>query len=176
MNNFEIALQKTLKWEGGYQAHSNDPGNFNSAGELIGTNFGISAPVLEAYMATRPTKEDMQNLSLKTAAEIYRRDYWSAIRGDDIQDADLAALLFDMAVNHGPASALRTVQRAIGVKHDGKIGPVTIAALNSAQARSLITKVIDERIKLYQRIIARRPAMKVFSPGWIKRALSFSPK
>lgn len=176
MDNFQYALEKTLRWEGGYQDNPNDPGNFNSAGVNIGTNMGISAPVLEAYMGTRPTREDMLTLSHDTAAEIYRRDYWSAVRAGEIINSDLAALIFDMAVNHGPASAVRAAQRAVGVKADGVMGPITLAALNRGNPARIIAAMVDARLNLYRQIVNRKPNMQVFYKGWVKRALSFGPK
>lgn len=176
MEAFEYALQKTLKFEGGYQDNPNDPGNFNSAGVNIGTNMGISAPALERYLGRVPTREDMLQLAHETAAEIYRRDYWNAVRAGEIINPDLAALLFDMAVNHGPASAVRTAQRAVGVKADGRMGPVTLAALNRGNAGRIIAAIVDARANLYRGIVERKPKMQVFYKGWVKRALSFSGK
>lgn len=176
MDNFQYALEKTFRWEGGYQDNPNDPGNFNSAGVNIGTNLGISAPVLEKHLGRVPTREDMLTLSHDIAAEIYRRDYWKAVRAGEILNRDLAALLFDMAVNHGPRSAIRTAQRAVGTKADGKMGPVTLAALNRGNPARIIAAMVDARVNLYRQIVNRRPNMQVFYKGWLKRALSFSPK
>lgn len=176
MENFDYALEKTLRFEGGYQDSLNDPGNFNSAGVNVGTNMGISAPALEAYMGTRPTREDMLSLTHDIAAEIYRRDYWNAVKAGEILNRDLAALLFDMAVNHGPRSAVRTAQRAAGTRADGKMGPVTLAALNRGNPARIIAAIVDARVNLYRQIVKRRPNMQMFYKGWIQRALSFLPK
>lgn len=175
MEAFEYALQKTLKFEGGYQDDPNDPGNFNSAGANIGTNLGISAPVLERYLGRVPTREDMLSLKHETAAEIYRWDYWNAVRAGEILNRDLAALLFDMAVNHGSRSSTRTAQRAVGTKADGKMGPITLAALNRANPARIIAAIVDARVNLYRQIVNRRPNMQMFYQGWVKRALSFLP-
>lgn len=176
MDNYQYALEKTLRWEGGYQDSPNDPGNFNSAGENIGTNLGISAPVLETYLGRRPTRRDMLSLTHETAGEIYRRYYWQEIRAGEILNADLAALLFDMAVNHGPRSAVRIAQRIVKVKADGRMGPITLGALNRANPSRTIILIVEARVNLYRRITERRPNMQMFYQGWIKRALSFTPK
>ena len=175
MGNFQTALTQTLAHEGGYQANPNDPGNYNSRGELVGTNWGISAPRLEKHLGRPPTAEDMKSLPIGLAAEIYR-DYWTAIRGDEIESARVAGLLFDMAVNHGPRSAIRLAQRVAGVKADGKIGPVTLAAINAKGEAEMVGRLIGERIGLYRAIIRRRPNMAVFLRGWIRRAESFLGK
>lgn len=172
MADFIFALEKTLQWEGGYQDSPADPGNYNSLKDRIGTNLGISAPVLEAHIGRVPTRADMLSLTKDTAAEIYIK-YWRAVRAGEIRHDRLAALLFDMAVNHGPASAVRVAQRAVGAKPDGKMGPVTIGLLNRKPERETIEKIVSARVVLYRAIAKRSPAMRIFLRGWEKRALSF---
>lgn len=172
MDNFDYALQKTLRWEGGYQADKRDKGNYNSLGQLVGTNMGISAPALETHIGHPPTVEEMKALTPETAAEIYRQ-YWQAVKAGQIINPDLAALLFDMAVNHGPRSAVRIAQRAIGLKPDGKMGPVTLAALNRGKPVWFIELIIAERVNVYRALIARNASLKAFYSGWINRANSF---
>ena len=175
MSKFQTALTQTLAHEGGYQTNPNDPGNYNSRGELVGTNWGISAPRLEKHTGKPPTAEEMKALPIGVAAQIYR-SYWEAIRGDEIENPKVAALLFDMAVNHGPRSAARLVQRIVGLKTDGKIGPMTLAAINAKGEAEMVGRLIGERIGLYRAIIRRRPNMAVFLRGWIRRAESFLGK
>lgn len=174
MADFIFALEKTLRWEGGYQDSPADPGNYNSVKDRIGTNLGISAPVLEKHIGRVPSREDMLSLSKDTAAEIYIQ-YWRAVRAGEIRDNRLAALIFDMAVNHGPASAVRVAQRAVGAKPDGKIGPVTLALLNRKSPEETIKKIVEARLALYAAISRRSPQMRIFLRGWERRAKSFLP-
>lgn len=174
MAEFQKALEHTLIWEGGYQRSSRDSGNYNSRRELIGTNYGISAPVLEAYMGRVPTVEDMRSLSMSVVNEIYRQ-YWDEVRASDVEDQAVAGLLFDMAVNHGPRSASRLVQHLVGVKTDGIIGPVSIKAINESDPEDLLRRMVESRRSLYASIVARRPEALVFAKGWERRALSFLP-
>jgi len=78
----------TVGEEGGYVNDPRDPG-----GE---TKYGISK---RAY-----PDEDIQNLSLERAKELYRRDYWDAL-GLDGSPWNIAYPLFDCAVNQGPGYA-----------------------------------------------------------------------
>ena len=72
MASFQI-FQATLKTiEGGYQAIVADNGNYNSLGQLIGTNHGISAIALEEYLGRVPSVSDMKNLSYSTALIIFK--------------------------------------------------------------------------------------------------------
>ena len=51
--DFNTAQNLVKKFEGGYSNDKRDPGNYTGAkigvGKLIGTNWGISAPVLVVY-------------------------------------------------------------------------------------------------------------------------------
>jgi lysozyme family protein len=54
---------------------------------------------------------DIENLTLETAREIYRRDYWNVCNCDTISDGfDL--LVFDTAVNQGTSLAKRIFEEA----------------------------------------------------------------
>jgi lysozyme family protein len=99
---FEIALEFTLKWEGGYTNHPSDPGNWTGgrmgAGTLKGTNYGISA-------ASFPSL-DIKNLTLEEVAKIYREKYWVPVAEAGVPfPASMA--VFDFAVNSGVSRALR---------------------------------------------------------------------
>lgn len=85
--------------EGGFQDDPNDPGNYAN-GKLVGTKYGISA---RAY-----PQEDIRNLSLNRAVEIYRNDYLSKLPA--ISNLNLLYQVLDMAINAGPGTALRLLK------------------------------------------------------------------
>jgi lysozyme family protein len=87
---FKFALNNTLSLEGGL--NKND-----KVGGL--TKYGISQ---KAY-----PKLDIAKLTPANAKEIYKRDYWEKIGGDELaaRDPKLAALVFDTAVQHGVQGA-----------------------------------------------------------------------
>lgn len=63
---------------------------------------------------------------------IYKRQYWDkAGRGLPV---GLDYAVFDYAVNSGPAQAARDLQRVLGVKPDGIIGAMTLAAAQKRPA------------------------------------------
>ena len=107
--SFEKA-QKLIKLaEAGYSDDRGDNGNYiNVRGgrRFIGTNHGISAPILANYFKRLGikrliTKEDMMNLSYKTALKIYKKDYWDRQHLGEIQDQNVANLIYDGCVNQG---------------------------------------------------------------------------
>ncbi len=146
--SFEVAINRLLAHEGGYIWHKSDPG-----GE---TNWGISK---RAY-----PKINIKTLTRDQAAAIYRRDYWNAVKGDELPPA-VAFQAFDSAVNHGQGQAIRWLQRAVGVADDGKFGPVTLGAVKCANAADLILKFNAERLLFYCNL----STFGTFGKGWVRR-------
>lgn len=109
--SWEKAIAFVLSYEGGYVNDPNDSG-----GE---TNFGISK---KAYPSV-----DIKALTVDEAKDIYKRDYWNAISGDELP-GNMAFAAFDCAVNQGVGPAIKLLQIAVGVEVDGKIGPKTVGA------------------------------------------------
>jgi lysozyme family protein len=159
---YEGAFAVVVGHEGGFSGEPADPGNWTGGrvgqGELRGTKFGISA-------AAYPTL-DIANLQLADAQAIYRRDYWDRIHGDALPPA-LALLVFDAAVNNGCTRAVHWLQAALGVKQDGRIGPVTIAAVAAlaGNGAALCAEFQAQRLTF----MASLPTWSVFGLGWARR-------
>jgi lysozyme family protein len=147
---FDLALALLLRHEGGYGNDPNDPG-----GE---TKFGISK---RAYPSL-----DIRALTEAEAAAIYRRDYWDALRCDALPPA-LAVCLFDCAVNQGEGAAVRLLQRALGAKEDGVLGPATLRLGQAAQP-SQIDDFMARRAKRY----AEHPRVSIYGLGWFRRLMA----
>ena len=116
MGMFDYFIERVLTHEGGYVNDPRDPGQE--------TRWGISK---RSYPAV-----DIRNLTRAQAIDIYRRDFWQRVRGDELP-REFAFQALDAAVNHGIGNAVRWMQRAAGVADDGVIGPVTLAAVQRAQ-------------------------------------------
>lgn len=147
---FRKAVALILKHEGGYVHDKNDPG-----GE---TNFGISK---RAYPA-----ENIAALTVERAKELYYRDYWLPVRGDDLPPA-LALVTFDMAVNAGVGTAVKLLQRALGVTADGVLGPVTLAKAGAAVGLDVAVRASRHRIQYY----AALPGWQHYAASWTQRTL-----
>lgn len=168
MANFNIAYQYVEAAEGGYQDYATDPGNFNSLGQLVGTNWGISAPVYEDWIGRPPTRQDMEGMSKEEARQIYRSKYWDRIRGDEIHSQEVANVFLDGHVNHG-RSGIRMMQKVVNVDQDGVVGPITLAAINSRPPDSVVRQYIQERENLYYWLAENREGMAMFLNGWLNR-------
>lgn len=153
---FHQALAVVLRHEGGYVDHPADPGG--------ATKFGITLSTLSRWRGKAVTKAEVRALGRDEAAAIYRAGYWDPVRGDDLPaGVDLA--LFDFAVNSGPSRAVSTLQDVLGVKTDGRIGPLTMAALKSQDAGALVTALCSQR----QAFLRRLATFPVFGKGWTRR-------
>ena len=110
------------------------------------------------------TKAEVRQLSRTEAAQIYRRNYWNTVRGDDLP-AGVDAAVFDHAVNSGPGAAARMLQASLGVKADGAIGRTTLAALGVAEPQALIRELMRRRRGFLQRL----KTFAIFGRGWTRR-------
>lgn len=171
MANFQIAYNLVAAAEGGYQQHPADTGNYNSLGQLVGTNWGVSATKYEDIIGRPPTVADMRNLTATQAREIFRRDEWTKIKGDDIISQAVANIFFDGAVNHG--RGIHLMQEVLGVHQDGIVGPQTLAAINTADPARLYLAYKERRRQYYYWLVDWRPANSAFLDGWLARLDDF---
>lgn len=156
MADFKKAKERVLKLEGGYQAHPDDNGNYNSRGELVGTKYGIAAKTYEAVTGVIPTVQVMKNLSLIKAESIYKKLFWDKVGGDHLKNQAVAEIVFDHAINAGPWRAIKMAQAVLNqffktkLLLDGAIGPKTIAAINDASSATFHDKYKWMREKYYR--------------------------
>ena len=150
--DFKAALKRVLKHEGGYV---NDPRD--TGGE---TNYGITKTTARSYGYTG----SMKDIPMDVVERIYKAMFWDAMSCDNFEFA-IAFHMFDAAVNHGLLNARRILQRAVSVKDDGVIGPVSLAAIRAQPIFSLINLFNSERIAFYTRI----PNFNIYGKGWMNR-------
>lgn len=151
---FKKAIEVILKHEGGYINHPNDPG-----GE---TKYGISKRAFP--------NEDIKNLTIERAKEIYLKKYWEPLNLCLIHDENLALHLFDHAVNAGTKTAVKMLQRIVKTSEDGIMGPITANAANKDKCS--LDKYIRARYTHYYKIAEQNPKLNVFLKGWMKRVES----
>lgn len=154
--NFDDALAAVLEHEGGFVNHPKDPGGM--------TNLGVTKRVWEAWVGKTVSEADMRALTPALVAPMYRKQYWDAVKGDELPSG-LDYLMFDFAINAGVSRAIRTMQRAIGTTPDGAIGPKTMQALRDADPDALIDKFSAEKEAFYRSL----PTFATFGKGWLRR-------
>jgi lysozyme family protein len=155
MNYPEIFLKIIkiiLKNEGGYSDVASDNG-----GE---TRYGISH---RAY----PTL-DIKNLTIGQAIDIYYNDYWLPMNLEGIREDELILQLFDFGVNVGPRTAIKTLQRLVGVSDDGHIGNITLKAINEFNG-DIIEEFKRRRKLFYVTLVQKDESQRVNLRGWLNR-------
>ena len=162
--------------EGAYASHPADRGG--------PTKYGITEAVARAHGYSGA----MRDLPRDEAAAIYKRLYWLRPRFDHVakKSRAIAAELFDTGVNMGPAVAATFLQRALSALNrdrsdypdlvpDGRIGPATLAALDSFfelrgrdGGETVLLRALDAlQGERYIRLAERRPANEAFLYGWL---------
>jgi len=154
--NFERALAIVLRHEGGFVNHPNDPGGM--------TNNGITKKVYDAYMEKVTTEQEMRDMPENHVAEIYRRQYWDRVNADSLASG-LDLSVFDWAVNSGCGRAVKALQKCVGVKQDGGLGPITLKSVNEHDAEELIEMMSVERETFYRKL----KTFEHFGKGWLRR-------
>lgn len=159
MSDFNLAIDRILKNEGGYDNDADDPG-----GE---TNYGICK---RSYPHV-----DIKNLTVEGAKEIYRRDFWDANELGKITSQVVATKVFDMCVNMGSHRGIELLQQAIdmlgeSVNEDGKMGPVTIMAVNRLEGEKVHLALQQVCRNFYNDLASRHPKLRKFLKGWLIRA------
>ena len=173
MASFTQAYNLVADAEGGYQQYSQDSGNYNSLGQLVGTNWGISAPVYETYLGYPPSSDDMRSMTKSTAKAIYKSRFWDSILGDQIRNQSVANILFDGHVNHG-RHGIRIAQRVLGVDDDAVVGPITLKALNNANPTQFVRDYAQARKDFYRYLASSNPSQQIFLNGWLNRLKMFT--
>ncbi len=160
--NFRTALTKVLVHEGGYVNNPKDPGG--------ATNQGVIQRTYDAYRDSKKLpRRSVKSLTAQERDDIYRKQYWDAVRGDELPDG-IDYVLFDGAVNSGPKQSIKWFQRALRPTYsgliDGVLGIGTLAAVEAiANHDALIDRILDRRLA-YLESLKHWPT---FKNGWTSR-------
>ena len=153
---WQKAFEFTIGSEGGLVDNRNDPGGL--------TKYGICK---RDY-----PNEDIKNLTIERAKEIYYKNYWLPSNSQQLIDLGfplMSLCLFDCAINCGCKTSKILLQKAIGVEADGLIGKKTIEVIKLYKDLELVEKYSDERLKYYDLISLKNKKLEIFKNGWRNR-------
>lgn len=156
--NFAKCLPLLFDHEGGYSNDAHDPGG--------PTKWGITHIDLAAWLGRKVTTQDVKNISQDLAAKIYKAKYWTTVHGDDLPSG-VDYMVFDYGVNSGNSRSAKALQKIVGVKVDGIIGGITLAAVNRADPIDVINKLAAQRLGFLQRL----RTWIYFGKGWNRRVV-----
>ncbi len=167
MDDFELALKFTLKWEGGYVHHPRDPGG--------PTNKGITQRTYDEFRDEKKLpRRSVAQLTDEECKEIYREKYWKFVAFVTKPEWRLFRIAaFDTAVNFGTSGFTWLWQRALGIKADGIWGPITTGSTATrikfqGDLRSAVS-LACERIRYRGHVVYKDNGQKVFLNGWLNR-------
>lgn len=164
MAKSDVLVPFIRKWEGGFV---NDPNDLGGA-----TNKGVTFATYKKWRKMKglpePSIADLKKLKEGEWKEIFQTMYWDSFLGDEIDNQNIANICVDWYWMSG-TTAIRRVQRLVGAKADGVVGPKTIACINSKSPLPLFGMIKNDRKVYYEEICAARPANKKFLRGWLNR-------
>lgn len=166
MSEFDRAVNRVLKREGGYVNHPHDRG--------AATNYGITQ---RAYTMWRNDHGlgymDVKHITHSEVRAIYLDRYWRPSCCDELPEA-VREIHFDSAVNHGVRRAALLLQEAAQVDQDGHIGPQTLSACAAMAPAFLRARYMVARYRFYTEIVDRDRSQVAFIVGWLNRMKEFA--
>lgn len=185
MADVNLLLPFILKWEGGMV---NDPADRGGA-----TNKGVTLSTWRQHGYDKDGDGDIDVDDLRRLTDADVRDqvlkphYWDRWKADGIASQRVADMLVDWVWCSG-RHGIVIPQRTLGVKPDGIVGPVTLAAVNAADPARLVDdlykareaflrKLAADSVAAYERRIGRkstrteqlRHTQRRFLAGWLNR-------
>lgn len=129
------------------------------------TNFGVTIPMLSAYLRRPATEADIRALTVDTVAPLYLSLFYNAAHCNQCPNG-VDLMVFDEAVNEGQGHAIRHLQQALAITVDGAFGPKTLAALQAADPTDLIHAMHDANSAYYDSLASIYPEDE---KGWHAR-------
>ncbi len=173
-SDFNEAVAKTLKNEGGLSIDKDDPGGI--------TNYGISFKFLKANKIDLNNDglvngKDIQEMTIDEATTLYKQNFWNKFKIGLIGQRIIADKVFDLSVNVGGVVAIKLLQHAINlhlktpIAVDGMIGLHTLKSIAEVGQAQVLMGIKDCAIQYYQDLVKKHPHLEKYLAGWTLRAL-----
>jgi lysozyme family protein len=184
MADHENIVPFFIQWEGGT---SNDPkdsaSSFTCGVDRIHTNKGVTYKAWHGVFGDNNVDRFLE-MNEEDWGLIFKSKYWDAVQGDKIKHQSIADCLVSWAWGSGARTAVKQMQRVLGVTRDGIIGKQTLGAINKSNEKKLFRKCIIARESFFhyisnprnangQRARIRFTNNQRFTRGWIRRLRAF---
>lgn len=169
MSNEEIVKWVIDNFEG--HQFTDDPIDTGGA-----TKFGITLRTLQYYrriMTGNPnlivTKADVAKLTIDEAIKIGMSIFMIEPRIHELADWRLRLIVYDYNFHSG-VRAIKDLQRRVGAKADGEIGPQTLRLVNGIGNLILLAyQVLTVREEFMQELMDLKPSQRKYMFGWWRR-------
>ena len=177
----EQIIADIIKAEGGFIHHPNDIGG--------PTNMGITQETLSNWISRQASIDDVRNLTVKIATEIYMMEYYKKPKFN-LLHPKIQPIVVDASVLFGPRRAGKFIQKIANDINlagefgydtliiDGLIGEKTVIMVsNICFTKGLfalfINAYVEERIEYHRQRVAKRSDQQIFLNGWVNRSEKF---
>jgi lysozyme family protein len=174
MVDFSLAFQLMIANEGGYVNDPDDPGGETYKGiarKMYSKWDGWTTVDMLKRQPGFPSNLDKDAELQQDVLNFYRTVFWDPLKGDQMNNQEVANSIFDFAVNAGLSTSASLAQMVIGAKADGVIGPQSIASLNAFDPEHFLAAFTVAKIARYVNIVKKRPTSRKYFYGWVCRAL-----
>ncbi|HEY6021657.1 MAG TPA: glycosyl hydrolase 108 family protein [Candidatus Paceibacterota bacterium] len=158
--NYPACEKRVLAYEGSAYTdgvHPYDPGG--------PTRWGITIADARMYWKPGATPDDVKNMPVTVAMDIYKTKYWDKVRGDDLPSG-LDETVFDYGVNSGIGRSGKVLRRLCNLPTTTSVIDATVlAAVSKRDVKALITAMNDERMRFLQSLAI----WPTYGNGWTKR-------
>ncbi len=161
--SFTLALETTMRFEGGWSNHPSDRGGK--------TKYGVTQRTLISYNKRMGTWLTIEALTPEQAADVYWVLYWLEMRINKLPE-DVQGIMFDWSV-HAGFFAIRSLQRHFQLKPDGVVGSRTRASLDASLSTwgtaHVVRSLAIRRMNHLCRLVRRDRKQGDFLVGWWAR-------
>lgn len=127
MAKFDIAFNRTIIAEGGYVNDPDDKGKETYMGisrvyhpkEIMWSVIDVMKKRHSGTVLNHVLRES--SVVQNNVKSIYKKEYWDVISLDDVPNQKIANEIFDDAVNRGVKSAIKNIQKVLGMNVNGVV-------------------------------------------------------
>lgn len=164
MADFLPAFEKTLLAEGGYVLH-------DVAGDRGGMTYAGIARNRWPQWRGWSTLDAGGTPEAREVRGFYEANFWTPLRLGEVASQAVAETIYDFGVNAGTATAVKLAQAVVGATPDGRMGPVTLAAINGVDPTQFVLAYALAKVARYRDIVMRDRGQAKFLLGWLNRTL-----
>lgn len=121
------------------------------------TKYGITLKFFSDYMGRDMPVEALKEMTKDLAIDILYSEFAFKPKLVAIHDERVKLCAIDFAIHSGPVNAVRSLQDATAMPrpHDGVLGPLTQAALNSADPAKVHRCMLAYRLRFLANIVSK---------------------